>query len=85
MAKFLAYIECNGRVTMQIWHGDQKTGAGQFKRGAVGTGDFLDFFSLKGEDENKTLNELARDYPFIEKCYWSNHFATTRRNTVMKE
>jgi hypothetical protein len=84
MAKFLAYIDVNGRVTMQIWHGDQKTGAGQFKRGAVGTVDFLDFFSLRDGDEELDLNALAKKYPYVGPLYYSTHFNTTRRHTVTK-
>lgn len=84
--KFLAYIaNAKGGADIQLWHGDQTNGLDQFKRGAVGTGDLLDFMRVPDTLQHWDLTRLAEEFPYEGPQHWSKKQLALkeRRHTTM--
>jgi len=56
-----------GKAWPQKWYGDQTKGTGEFKHGAVGAGDLLQFVKLSAEEAEMTIPDLEKKYPYTDQ------------------
>ena len=65
---YFVWIKTNGKLAPQKWYGDKTTGTGKFKHGAVDKeGPLVFFVTLPKEQEELSLNDLIKLYPYEEK------------------
>ncbi len=77
--KYFVWVKGLRGPAPEKWYGDQTRGDGRYQRGPVGTGDLLSFRELDVNDENLTLTQLAKKYPYETEAVHEHFLVRTTR------